>query len=166
MAAYGPAQMRVTPRPVDGQAKVANCGSVEDIVQTSPFDSQTFLGAIGFGMNGINPCGRGGEEPPICYVSGPNEVVSGESGVQYSTSEFFAGYEWSITGNATFDAPPGNQNTATITAGAPGQFTIRCDVVRADSARTWCEQIVTVHAPVPTVPTSWGRIKSLTMGGQ
>ncbi|MDZ4803356.1 MAG: hypothetical protein SGI90_00665 [Candidatus Eisenbacteria bacterium] len=61
--AYSPDMMRVTPRPVDGLAKVAGCGSVEDITYTSPNDGATFLGAIGFGQPGINPCGR--DLPPL-----------------------------------------------------------------------------------------------------
>jgi hypothetical protein len=57
--AYSSDVMRVTPRPVDALAKVANCGSVEDNIYTGS-DSQTFLGAVGFGpgTQGINPCGR------------------------------------------------------------------------------------------------------------
>lgn len=59
MASYGNAQFRLTPRPVDGLAKVASCGSVEDVVFTDPDDSITHLGAIGFGnAPGINPAGR------------------------------------------------------------------------------------------------------------
>jgi hypothetical protein len=65
MGAYSNDVMRVTPRPVDGFAKVANCGSVEDIPYGgAPTDaatpSTTFLGAVGFGPGsvGINPCGR------------------------------------------------------------------------------------------------------------
>jgi hypothetical protein len=63
MGAYTNDVMRVTPRPVDGVAKVANCGSIEDIVYASPNDSQTFLGALGFGQPGVNPCGR--DLPPL-----------------------------------------------------------------------------------------------------
>ena len=66
LGAYAPAIMRVTPRPVDGLAKVANCGSVEDIVFTTPNDAQTFLGAVGFGQPGINPCGR--DLPPLAVT--------------------------------------------------------------------------------------------------
>lgn len=58
MGAYTPDLMRVTPRPVDGLAKVANCASFEDIVFVGANDGETFLGAIGFGRPGINPCGR------------------------------------------------------------------------------------------------------------
>ncbi|HEX7880644.1 MAG TPA: hypothetical protein VF720_14610 [Candidatus Eisenbacteria bacterium] len=61
MGAYTPDVMRVTPRPVDALAKVANCGSVEDIVfSPAGDDAHTFLGAVGFGPGntGINPCGR------------------------------------------------------------------------------------------------------------
>ena len=56
--AYSPALLRIVPRQVDGQAKVSNCGSVEDVVYTSPSDFGTHLGALGFGQAGINPCGR------------------------------------------------------------------------------------------------------------
>ncbi|HEX7880645.1 MAG TPA: hypothetical protein VF720_14615, partial [Candidatus Eisenbacteria bacterium] len=71
MGAYGNDVMRVTPRPVDGFAKVANCGSVEDIPWGgAPGDvatpGDTFLGAVGFGQSsGINPCGR---ERPVPTV--------------------------------------------------------------------------------------------------
>lgn len=58
MAAYESSLFRITPRPADNLAKVANCGSVEDNVFTSPDDNLTFLGALGFARNGINPCGR------------------------------------------------------------------------------------------------------------
>ena len=55
--AYEPTRLRIVPRQVDGQAKVANCASVEDIVYHDTIDAFTFLGAIGFGQPGINPCG-------------------------------------------------------------------------------------------------------------
>ncbi|HEX7880643.1 MAG TPA: hypothetical protein VF720_14605 [Candidatus Eisenbacteria bacterium] len=61
MAAYTPDIMRVTRRPVDNLAKVANCGAAEDIIQVCyrpETDESTFLGAVGFGRTGVNPCGR------------------------------------------------------------------------------------------------------------
>jgi hypothetical protein len=72
MGAYSNDVMRVTPRPVDGFAKVANCGSVEDIPYGGApgevaTDGETFLGAVGFGpgSTGINPCGR---ERPVAVA--------------------------------------------------------------------------------------------------
>jgi hypothetical protein len=65
LAAYSPDLMRVTRRPVDNAAKVANCGSVEDDVDWC-FPGQDFathLGAAGFGRGGINPCGRSCPDP-------------------------------------------------------------------------------------------------------
>lgn len=56
--AYSPDVMRVVPRQVDNAAKTANCVSTEDPTYTSPNDAETFLGALGFGGPGINPCGR------------------------------------------------------------------------------------------------------------
>jgi hypothetical protein len=64
MGAYSNDVMTVTPRPVDGFAKVASCGSVEDIpFGGAPTDNETpgdtFLGSVVFGSGiGINPCGR------------------------------------------------------------------------------------------------------------
>lgn len=57
-AGYAPTCVTVTPRPVSGFAKVANCASIEDIVYVGD-DAHTFLGRACFGgTGGINPCGR------------------------------------------------------------------------------------------------------------
>jgi hypothetical protein len=61
---YAPTLLRIVPRQVDGYAKVADCASVEDIVYTDANDNFTYLGALGFGRSGINPCGRIG-----CFCS-------------------------------------------------------------------------------------------------
>jgi len=84
LGAYSPDVMRVIPRPVDGFAKVANCGSVEDIPwggapTDNATDGDTFLGAQGFGpgSTGINPCGR--ERPvPVAEAtwSGVKTLIS------------------------------------------------------------------------------------------
>jgi hypothetical protein len=55
MGAYAPSQMFVTPRPVSGRAKVADCNSREDDLT---FASPSHLGIAGFGgAPGYNPCG-------------------------------------------------------------------------------------------------------------
>ena len=55
MGAYGPSQMFVTPRPVSGRAKVADCSSREDDLT---FAVPSHLGVAGFaGAAGYNPCG-------------------------------------------------------------------------------------------------------------
>ena len=55
MGAYGPSQMFVTPRPVSGFAKVADCSSREDNITTNV---PSHLGVAGFGgASGYNPCG-------------------------------------------------------------------------------------------------------------
>lgn len=56
--AYSPECISVTPRPVSGFAKVANCASIEDVVYVGD-TAHTFLGRACFGgPGGINPCGR------------------------------------------------------------------------------------------------------------
>ena len=53
-AAYTPGTFCITPRPVDGVAKVADCAAQEDIVTGTP----SHLGCLGFGgQPGYNPCG-------------------------------------------------------------------------------------------------------------
>jgi hypothetical protein len=67
IGSYSPSQLRITPRPVDGIAQVANCGSQVDNVQDGPTDAETFLGVLGIaGGTAINPCGR---EPVVATES-------------------------------------------------------------------------------------------------
>jgi hypothetical protein len=57
MAAYTPDILRITPRQVDGAAKVANCNSSESIlVDETHNPSPSPLGTAGFGAPGYNPC--------------------------------------------------------------------------------------------------------------
>jgi hypothetical protein len=59
MAAYGPATMGITPRPIDGLAKVADCAASEDIVEgVGTPRTPSHLGTVAFGGgSGYNPCG-------------------------------------------------------------------------------------------------------------
>lgn len=59
MAAYGPGTFAITPRPVDGAAKVADCAASEDVVQSTDVPrTPSHLGSVGFGgQPGYNPCG-------------------------------------------------------------------------------------------------------------
>lgn len=51
---YGPDQLSITPRPVSGFAKVANCRSAEDRIDGMV---PSHLGIAGFCLPGYNPCG-------------------------------------------------------------------------------------------------------------
>jgi hypothetical protein len=54
MGAYGPGTLRLTPRPADGVAKVADCGSVEVILPEGALGFAAFsAGAV---TEGCNPC--------------------------------------------------------------------------------------------------------------
>jgi hypothetical protein len=60
MAAYTPGTMRITPRPVDSSAKVADCNAFEDIIESDTVTrTPSHLGTAGFGTGnpGYNPCG-------------------------------------------------------------------------------------------------------------
>lgn len=54
VSVYGPDFMAVTPRPVDGLAKVADCNAAEDDIT---YNTPSQLGIAGFGLPGYNPCG-------------------------------------------------------------------------------------------------------------
>lgn len=63
MASYTPDVMAITPRPVDGQAKVADCASNEDLIGGTgfPVGPPSHLGSASFSsagnISGYNPCG-------------------------------------------------------------------------------------------------------------
>jgi hypothetical protein len=59
LGAYGDAVLAITPRPVDGMAKVASCTGEEDSIQgVGLVRTPSHLGSAGFGTyQGYNPCG-------------------------------------------------------------------------------------------------------------
>jgi hypothetical protein len=159
--AYTSDMMRVTTHPETNGASVTSCAGAIDYVLDSDA-SCTHLGALGFGTRtGINPCGREnihGGCSFSCSITGPTEVASGQAGIAFTARQGRGQITWSIAGDATFEGPTADHTTVYVRAGAPGQFTVQAHF------GSECARTVTVTDAVTAVPTSWGRIKSLTMG--
>ncbi|HEX7879378.1 MAG TPA: hypothetical protein VF720_08210 [Candidatus Eisenbacteria bacterium] len=161
--AYTPDVMRITPHPIRGKAVVANCAAVEDELFDSTDPRCTALGAVGFARPGINPCGNLFQGCFLnCSIEGPGVVTSGQTGIEYDSSVTFGSRSWTIIGNGTFDQPPDGHIGVLVTAGAPGQFTLKLNV-SDEHTNLSCERTVTVVDAVPTIPASWGRIKALSL---
>lgn len=80
-AAYGPDTLRVTPRPVDGFAKVADCKSVEDLIDAR--DTPAAPARVGYAVfsaggkaPGYSPCGAPAKAP----TSAPAPTPPGKGG--------------------------------------------------------------------------------------
>jgi Calx-beta domain-containing protein/beta-propeller uncharacterized protein DUF5122 len=74
--AYTPDTFTITPRPVDGYAKVADCSGNEDVLASWQ------LGSVGFGgQSSYNPCGLG---PPTIRIDDP-QVLEGNTGPTTAT---------------------------------------------------------------------------------
>ena len=84
----------------------------------------------------------------------PTRIVPG---IEFIAAPGKGQVTWSLVGDATFEGPTADQLTVRVTAGAPGQFTVRASF----SASPACERTTTVTDPVSAVPSSWSRIKSL-----
>lgn len=66
LAAYGPDELRVTPRPASGFAKVADCAAIETILPLNFLGSVQF--SAGAAAHGENPCGRS-QSVPVRHVT-------------------------------------------------------------------------------------------------
>lgn len=166
-ASYTPGTLRITPHPVTRAASVTNCAGAIDFV---PDSNQlcTRLGSVGFGMTGNNPCGREILHVSCqyqCAVTGPTEALSGQTGIEYSAVPGRGELTWSIVGNGTFEGPTADQLTVHVTAGAPGQYTVRATFWGTPFPTAICEKTVTVNDPVPAVPVTWTRLKALVPFG-
>ena len=105
---------------------------------------------------------------PTCTVDGPSNVISGATGIGYTSTVSPAGgtltYAWSITGNGTITSAT-NTSSVTVTAGAVGSFTLTLDGTR-DGTAFQCQKVVTVDpapscniaGPDPVAASSTGNI--------
>ncbi|TPW12361.1 MAG: hypothetical protein FD129_1480, partial [bacterium] len=162
-AAYTPGTLRITRNPVTRAASVTNCAGAIDFIPVSFGICQRF-GSVGFGMTGDNPCGRENLHGTCqfnCAVTGPIEVLSGQTGIEYSAVPGAGQLTWSIVGNGTFEGPTADQLTVHVTAGAPGQYTVKALFTGTLFPLSYCERTATVNDPVPVLPVTWTRLKAL-----
>ena len=85
---------------------------------------------------------------PTCDISGPALVNAGSSGNVYTSNVLPAGgtvtYAWTISGSGTITGPANGQ-TATVTAGASGSYTLTSTVTRNGCPST-CTITVSINA--------------------
>lgn len=165
MAAYGPGRMAVTNRPVDGQAKVADCMSNEDIIGIGYDDLS--LGSLEFSAGGVTqgyrPCGYIRD---YCHLIGPSSVGAGQTSLVYTVGPGEAspaGY-WLISGNGVIESS--NNVSATVRATGPGTFTIGYQVAAGCVEGCGCGLNVSVLAPTAVEPSHWSRIKAMYPGSR
>lgn len=166
LAAYGEGRLAVTPRPVDGLAKVADCASNEDIVASGV--SSTHLGSADFSAGGVNrganPCA--GIPGDYCHVRGPATVGAGQTGIVYTVDpgEVGPAGSWLIFGNGVIESS--NNASATVRATGPGTFNIGYQVTPGCVEGCGCALNVNVVAPTAVEAASWSRIKAMYPGSR
>jgi hypothetical protein len=152
---YAPSNLALIPHPQSGSATINDCGAgIDDITNRFP----SGLGMAGFGgPSGYSPCRL--LDVFQCGISGPRETAAGTSGLQYSSSWYSMGSEWTITGNGTI-VGPADGTSVIVQAGNPGTFTLfyhSWGIVESMS----CSKRVTVLDAVPALPTTWSSVKAL-----
>jgi len=167
-AAYTPDRLSITRHPATNAASVTNCAGQADIVSNDDDNTScSWLGNVGFGMPGHNSCGINDSQNCIpssgtCMIEGPATVTTGQTGIEiYSFNPVGDSLHWTISGNGTFEGPTLNQTRVHVTAGGPGQFTVTARYEVPHFFWT-CQLTVTVQDAVPTVMSTWSRIKSVS----
>ena len=168
MAAYGEGTLAVTPRPVDGKAKVADCASNEDLIGGVgfPINVGSHLGSAKFSAGGLthgaNPCA--GLVGDLCHVRGPASVAAGQAGIVYTVDpgEVSPFGSWTIFGNGVIESS--NNTSATVRATGAGTFYINYLLYSGCVEGCGCSLPVTVEAPTVVEHSSWSRIKAMYPG--
>lgn len=156
LAAYTPDALQLTVRPVDGQARVADCSSGEYTLEGGGVHHvPPVLGYASFSAGGptpgYNPCNAS----PIvidCTISGPDTVGGNSTGLVYSAplAPPGASYLWSVSGFASI-VGSSTGPTISVTAQASGDFWVAVTVSAMGSTGD-CARYVTI---VPPAPTCW-----------
>jgi hypothetical protein len=93
---------------------------------------------------------------PLCFITGPDTVSSGATGVSYTGNAGMSGYAWSVTGNATISGSATGQ-TVLINPGSlcDSSFLLTLTVTDTAGCTSTCNQSVWVtdgSPPTFTVP--------------
>lgn len=151
LGAYSPDVLRLTPRPVDGMAKVVDCGTAtESLLEGGAVHHDpSVLGYASFSVDGsvpgYNPCAA----PTVvsCAISGPDPIVRGTAGNIYAaiSPPAGAGFAWTVGGSGTLVGSHAGAS-AEVRAGTGGSLTVELTVTDGASAAT-CERLVTLVDP-------------------
>ena len=84
---------------------------------------------------------------PSCDIDGPDAVCLATAGNRFCAPEGMAKYEWSISGNGSFDpAPALTDRCVTVTAGTTGSFKVMLTITDTAGCSSTCEQTVAIRA--------------------
>jgi flavin-binding protein dodecin len=84
---------------------------------------------------------------PSCSIEGPSAACIGSAGNQYCAPEGMAKYEWSISGNGSFDPAPGLADRCVkVNAGAAGSYKVSLKVTDTNGCTSICDKTVTISA--------------------
>jgi hypothetical protein len=142
VGAYTADEFRITTRPVDGLAKVADCNRAETTLP-SPGAFGVVRFSAGATEPGYSPCGTN-SEPDTCVILGPDSVVSGSTtAFSAESSAPGATFSWSVTGSGSISGPS-TGSTIQVLAGAPGTFLLRVQFTGSDGSSDICLKPVSV----------------------
>lgn len=152
VAAYSPDALQLTVRPNDGQAKVADCNSVESTLEGGGVHHvPPVLGSASFSAGGAtpgyNPCGTS-TGTIDCGITGADSLNALSTGNIYSAPNAPGGatFLWAVTGNATI-AGSATGSSVSITAGTGGSCTIYVNVTAGGNSAL-CSKVATIRQPV------------------
>ena len=157
LSAYGPDDIWVRPHP-SFPASLSDCaGNTDDVTMgiQNPFGWASF--SAGGSSGGSSPCGL---DAGSCHISGPTGVDSGQTGIVYTMhpEEITPTGVWIVNGNAVITSS--NNAAATVTATAPGLFSIHYKRLSDCVEACGCGLTVQAFGPIEVKPTTWGRIKA------
>jgi hypothetical protein len=152
VGAYNPDVFRITPRPVDGLAKVASCTAFESVVP------ETHLGVARFtvdgNLNGFSPCV---DPPASSCISGPDVVIQGAVNTyQANTSATAPTFAWSLIGNGTITSPTDGASVQ-VQAGNTGSYTLSLTTTPFGGSPRTC------HFEVDVVPQPNGGTQTILL---
>jgi hypothetical protein len=169
-SAYTPDVVELRPHPGTGTSEVWNCAGVADEVYWDADLNCRFFGAAAFGgPGGKNPCGSvAGNCPggPRACLTGPSTVIVGTvtryQDMNYPSTHW--GFDWSVTGPAQVIAEASDRSWIDVQATGPGTYTVEytaCPTFPHAACSNCLPHSVVVEEAVPTIGTTWGRIKAL-----
>jgi len=171
VGSYSPDVLKLTARPVDGLAVVADCGFsgvyIEDVLSSTGGPGVSALGEVAFsstGAPGYNPCGL--QIGVDCTIEGPPVVESSTTNT-YTVPGAPSGatVSWSVTGAGLLTSSSG-ASADILASDLAGTFHITVDVLYLGETYT-CEKDVDVsYTPPPPTGCFIQGPTTILAGGQ
>lgn len=155
LAAYSPDVLRITPRPVDGRAKVGSCAADEDILEGGTIHHDpSFLGSASFSTGGMTPGHNPCSAPTTaidCSISGPSSVFAG-SIASYRALAAPPGstFQWDISGNGVITGATTGPSVTVLADDIDGAtFSLAVTVGTPAGVRTCTATVAIIAPPAP-----------------